>query len=98
MRSAFYENKTAPYQMFASHTLTDAPHLHKEIEIVYVREGGVMAHADKNCEFIAKDGLFISFPNQIHFYESCQAGDYYVLILLPDMFFGLKNTLRGMVP
>ena len=62
MRSAFYENKTAPYQMFASHTLTDAPHLHKEIEIVYVREGGVMAHADKNCEFIAKDGLFISFP------------------------------------
>lgn len=98
MRSAFYENKTAPYQMFASHTLTDAPHLHKEIEIVYVREGGVMAHADKNCEFIAKDRLFISFPNQIHFYESCQAGDYYVLILLPDMFFGLKNTLRGMVP
>ena len=64
MRSAFYENKTAPYQMFASHTLTDAPHLHKEIEIVYVREGGVMAHADKNCEFIAKDGLFISFPNR----------------------------------
>lgn len=40
MRSAFYEKKSLPAQLIFSHKLGDAPHLHKEIEIIYVAEGG----------------------------------------------------------
>ena len=67
MRSAFYENKSLPAQLFFARSLSDAPHLHKEIEIVYVAEGETVAHGDRNCEIIRKISVFISFPNQIHF-------------------------------
>ena len=57
-----------------------------------------MAHADRNCESICKDSLFISFPNQIHFYESCHPGEYYILIVRPELFFGLSSTFRDYIP
>lgn len=98
MRSAFYENKSLPAQLFFARSLSDAPHLHKEIEIVYVAEGETVAHADRNCEIIRKNSVFISFPNQIHFYESCHPGDYYVLIVRPELFFGLSATFRDYIP
>ena len=98
MRSAFYEKKSLPAQLIFSHKLGDAPHLHKEIEIIYVAEGEAVAHADRNCESICKDSLFISFPNQIHFYESCHPGEYYILIVRPELFFGLSSTFRDYIP
>lgn len=98
MRSAFYEKKSLPAQLIFSHKLGDAPHLHKEIEIIYVAEGEAVAHADRNCESICKDSLFISFPNQIHFYESCHPGEYYILIVRPELFFGLSSTFRDYNP
>lgn len=54
--------------------------------------------ADRNCESICKDSLFISFPNQIHFYESCHPGEYYILIVRPELFFGLSSTFRDYIP
>lgn len=45
------------------------PHLHREIEIICLYEGEVVAFADtKRCTMRAGD-LFISFPDQIHSYE-----------------------------
>ena len=61
-------------------------------------EGEAVAHADRNCESICKDSLFISFPNQIHFYESCHPGEYYILIVRPELFFGLSSTFRDYIP
>ena len=98
MRTAYYENKSLPAQLMFTHSLSDAPHLHKEIEIIYVAEGEAVAHADRNCESICKDSLFISFPNQIHFYESCHPGEYYILIVRPELFFGLSGTFRDYIP
>ena len=65
-----YEKKTEPISIGKTRALTSIPHLHKEIEIIYVIEGNAYATAD-NKRFEIKPGdIFISFPNQIHHYQN----------------------------
>ena len=74
------------------------PHLHKELEIVYVRRGSTMAFADSESYHITAGDLFISFCDQIHYYPDCQEGEYDVFIVSPKVFFGIKELLTDHVP
>lgn len=66
------------------YTINFAPHLHDDIELVYVISGSVSAYCDGK-EYPLTDGdFFLSFPNQIHHYAQCRRGDYIVLILKPS--------------
>ena len=98
MKSAFYENKSKPYTASVQNILTTSPHFHKEIELVYVMRGACVAHADRNCVPLSEGDLFISFPNQIHYYEACQVGEYYVGIVSSDMLYALKDVLYDHIP
>ena len=69
MESAIYENRLVSFDKFTDTSLSSIPHLHKEMEIVFVHEGMVIAHADKTAVLLHKGDLFISFPNQIHYNE-----------------------------
>ena len=55
-----------------------------------------------NCshwKIAIKNGdLFVCFPNQVHYYEESQIGEYYLIIVSPELFFGLKNTFNENVP
>ncbi len=98
MKKAVYEHKVEPIKIQNAPLLSPTPHFHKEIEIVYIKKGGCTAYADRKCVTLENGELFISFPNQIHYYENSGFGDYYVIIVNPSIFFELKETLNGFVP
>lgn len=95
---AVYENKSNPIESSIQKKLGLRPHLHKEIEIVYVKKGNARAYADVVYKDIEEGDIFICFPNQVHYYECSQVGEYYVLIVSPKVLFGLSDTLYSMLP
>lgn len=98
MKNVVYENKSKPIQLDRSRILAPLPHLHKEVEIIYVAKGGALAYADRVCAEIKEGDLFVCFPNQVHYYEGSEIGEYYLMIFSPDIVFGLKNLLNENVP
>ena len=98
MKKPFYENKIEPCHATVEAFLSPQPHLHKEIEMIYVKEGEAIAHADKNCYRITEGDLFITFPNQIHYYENSIAGKYGLFIISQDAFFCFKNKFKMFIP
>ena len=98
MKNVLYENKTSPYYANSQRILGQTPHLHKELELVYVASGECTAYADR-AHFPLKAGdVFISFPNQIHYYDNCTPGTYYVLIFSAAPFLTLKSTFNEYIP
>lgn len=98
MKNIIYENKTEPIHTNLAHNLCPQPHLHKEIEIIYVVKGESEAYADRKCYHIKNGDMFISFPNQVHYYEGSTLGQYYLIIINPDTIYGLKEMLYDNVP
>lgn len=96
--NVFYEKKTEPLTYFEQGTLSPLPHLHNEIEIIYVKEGEANAYADSTVYNLRKGDIFIAFPNQIHYYQTVERGDFNVYIILPDIIFGLKNQFNSYIP
>lgn len=96
--NAVYENKSCPMYAETQRSLSPVPHLHKEVEIVYVRNGSCVAFADRSSFALRRGDLFLAFPNQIHYYEKAAVGTYYVLISSPDVFFGLGSEICNHVP
>lgn len=99
IRIANYEYKSDPVHVQRpTPSLTPVPHLHKELEIVYVIKGSMVAFADENVCTVEEGELYISFPDQIHYYQHGSNCLFRVFIVTPDMFFGLKETLYGNLP
>ena len=99
MRIANYEYKSTPVQIQRpTDSLTPLPHLHKELELIYVETGSMVAFADENVCTVEEGNLFISFPNQIHYYQHGENCLFRVLIVTPDMFFGLKELFGSNLP
>ncbi len=93
-----YENKSESIILMKTKKLSSLPHMHKEIEIIYVRKGASKTHADQIISEIGKGDIFISFPNQVDFYEKSIEGDYYVIIISPKVFFGIKDLIDTNIP
>lgn len=93
-----YENKSEPISASIQHMLSTIPHMHKELELIYVLEGETVAVADLNHYEIKKGDLFIAFPNQVHYYEKCSNGKYLVLIFSYDALPYLSTFLKGNIP
>ena len=98
MKKIVFENKTSPFSIDFCRTLAPWPHFHKDIEIVYVVNGSAYACADRKKDWIQTGDLFISFPNQIHYYENSEIGEYLLIILSPDILFELKEKLYRVIP
>lgn len=74
------------------------PHLHRDLELVWLLEGNTVAYADSiRCELHAGD-IFLSFPNQVHFYESHGTEKYILGIIKPDIMPDLMEVFTMGVP
>lgn len=94
-----YQKKKRPYICRRDTVLTKTPHMHKEIELIYLLHGTCVAIADNNRTSMQAGDLFISFPNQIHYYLTTpQTIDALIIIFSTDMIFGLDWELQQMVP
>ena len=93
-----YENKVLTMEYMLSDELSTLAHLHKELEVVYVRQGKSIAYADKNSYLLNAGDMFITFPNQVHYYRTVQKGEYIVLIFSPDIIYGYSAEISKSVP
>ena len=78
--------------------LACAPHLHRELELVFMTQGHSIGYADTvRCEINSGD-IFLTFPNQIHSYESPDDESYILLIFSPDLLPEFTETLTMAIP
>lgn len=93
-----YENRTKHVEVWSEDFLKPIPHLHKELEIIYVVNGESHLFIDNNIRTISTGDLFVCFPNQVHCYEKSNMGLYYLFTMVPDWCFGIKDLLYDNVP
>lgn len=93
-----YENRTKHVEAWTEDYLKPIPHLHKELEIIYVIKGESHLFVDNNYMTISDGDLFVCFPNQVHCYERSESGQYYLFTIIPDCCFGIKDLLYDNVP
>lgn len=98
MKNIMFENRTQPFSISIPTTLSPTPHFHKDIEIVYVIDGECHICADRKEDIIKTGDIFVSFPNQIHYYEGAKRGNYLLVIFSPDILFNLKEILYDNIP
>lgn len=78
--------------------LSPTPHIHPHLELICLKEGSSSVILD-NKEFILEKGdIFLSFPNQIHFYHDRTPVLGYMNIFSPDLFKELKELFNSKVP
>lgn len=93
-----YEKKFKPIMVGIDRQLSDVPHLHNEIEVIYVEKGNALAYADHSCYKLQDGDIFISFPNQIHYYNGSELGSYYIMIFSADLIYGQKALINSSIP
>ena len=98
MKNVLFQNKSDQLSFALSNTLWPIPHLHKEIELIYVINGSAEGFADRKSVSLTTGDLFIAFPNQVHYYENSAVGKYLVLIFNPNIIFELKNFFYDNIP
>lgn len=97
-RNIVYENRTKHVEVWSEDYLKPIPHLHKELELIYVVKGESHLFVDNRKMTISDGDLFICFPNQVHCYESSSHGQYYLFTITPDFCIGIKDLLSDNVP
>lgn len=75
-----------------------APHLHRELELVLYRAGRTVACADSQRFELSPGDLFLTFPNQIHSYETIVKEDYSIAIVKPELIPELSDEFELSVP
>ena len=97
MNDILIEIKNQPITVEIAKGLWPIPHLHKDLEMIYVEKGSVIAYTDKKCYHLTDGDVFLAFPNQVHFYENSCRGKYHLIIFSPDILFGIESILSNNV-
>lgn len=92
MKNIKFERRSTPVDIIVASELSPLPHFHRELELIYVMDGGCSAHIDGGRYTLEKGDVFISFPGQIHYYMSSLRGKYYILLLNPDILYALSDV------
>jgi AraC-like DNA-binding protein len=99
---AFYENRNTEFYSRNSaggkHRLHCTAHLHYHLELVLMLEGDCLGFSDFEQCSITPGDVFLTFPNQIHRFESHGPERYYLFIVSPDMCPELIALFTGSVP
>ena len=97
-KNVVYENRTKHVEVWAEDYLKPIPHLHKELELIYVVKGESNLFIDNRNMTISEGDLFVCFPNQVHCYESSSQGQYFLFTISPDCCIGIKDILSDNIP
>ena len=74
------------------------PHLHRELEMVFMLNGSAIGYADTVRTEIHAGDIFLTFPNQIHFYETIGPESFWIYIFSPDLIPEFSETLSLALP
>ena len=85
-------------RIHCSRKLRCSPHLHQELEIVFYYGGVSNAHSDSTCHRLRAGDVFLTFPNQIHFFETYAPEDFIIFIAKTDLMPELADVFNMSVP
>lgn len=74
------------------------PHLHNELELVYYFGGKTTAYVDASRYELHPGDVFLSFPNQIHWFETHAREQYLLFIISPDLLPEFATTFTQCIP
>ena len=73
-------------------------HFHYHIEMVWMLKGAVSCFTDANKYQVGEGDIFVSFPNQIHYYESFGDEEYIIFYINPEVIPQFKELFETNVP
>ncbi len=98
----FYEQKSLDIEYHKRtslhYKLQCGPHLHRELELVCMLEGEAVAYADSVCTPLCAGDVYLSFPNQIHHYDSKGPERFLLFIIKPDLMPDLMELFHTGTP
>ncbi|ACL75900.1 AraC family transcriptional regulator [Ruminiclostridium cellulolyticum] len=66
----FYENRVEDLLVFRENSLDFLPHLHAQLELLYVEDGEIEITVNGCTRLLKKGDLSVSFPNSVHSYNT----------------------------
>ena len=93
-----YEHRQRPF--FVSNrfrSLSPIPHFHTHLELIYLFEGTGTATVDCVAYPLSPGDIFLSFPNQVHYFDVSPARGY-VFIVSPDLIPDLRSIMLSKTP
>ncbi|MBR7185754.1 MAG: AraC family transcriptional regulator [Clostridia bacterium] len=97
-----YENRSSDFyyrdRTNGGSRLQCKPHLHYHIELVYMLEGTTLAFADSTQYCLEAGDVFVTFPNQMHYFISSGPERYILFILSPDLMPELSRCFTEQLP
>lgn len=94
-----YQKLTSNLNYREVSSFSNIPHLHNEIEIVYINEGYTELFVDEKTYKLGPNSFSCVFPNQIHKYnDNLNTVTGYMLHCPLNILKGLSNKIDGMLP
>ena len=78
--------------------LLPTPHIHAHLELIYLKKGTSVAVLDNRKYLLEAGEMFVSFPNQIHFYHDRGSVEGYMIIFTPELFRELREVFQTKIP
>ena len=95
---AYYEDRKAPFDLFCAEQMEFFAHLHRHVELLFVREGQVRITVNGVQTLLEKGDLAVVFPHTVHSYGECGKNQALLVIFSPDMVYGYSRILAKMLP
>lgn len=96
--SVNFEKKNNKLSYSFNNNLTPQPHLHKDIEMIYIIDGESYAYINKKEYFLKAGDVFITFPYQIHSYKTVVEGNFLIIIFSPETLFSMEKLFLSNHP
>lgn len=74
------------------------PHLHRELELVIYMGGKTAVYVDSVRYDLQPGDLFLTFPNQIHSYETLESETFHLFLVKPELMPELADVFNLSVP
>lgn len=79
----YYEKKGNDIHIRKTTRIGCAKHLHGSVELAIMLNGRTMAYADAKGGILCEGHAFISFPNQVHYFNDAFGNSDHVLMIFP---------------
>ncbi len=94
-----YEKRNTSYVFESSiKNINYESHLHKEIELLYVKQGSLLIHSNFTQYDLNKGDIYIAFPNTVHEYISAGETNCMLWIFNSDVIKDFSNEIKRKVP
>ena len=84
--------------MCVSQNLDFPPHIHEDVELVYMRKGSCTAYCAEKKYLLTQGDFFLVLPNQVHHYYGSQNCDAILIIINPAYLTGYSALFDQKAP